>query len=186
MHLRHPKRASLLGFVAGAAVLAMAGPAFACTMFLGKVTITGPGNVSATYRGDGSDATNTTTSGYCETPSRVEFKTGNDAAMPFALAVERQSCATSQLKSGAYEVRWIKATATIDHTNYDCNRIEPNPLNPWVLIGQMNVANAASGTAGSGTYALPATMRGPGNICVVPVVPDNTSVPMIFMNWTVL
>lgn len=185
MHLRNPKRLSLLGFVAGAAVLALAGTAFACTELRGKVTITGPGNGSATYRGDGTDATNTASSGYCETPSRVGF-TSAAAAMTFTLAVERQSCAPNDLEHGAYEVRWIKATDAIDHTNYDCNRTDPEPLNPWVPIGVMNVANTASGTAGSGTFALAETMRGPGNICVVPVVPNNTAVAMIFMKWTVV
>jgi len=189
MHLRNRRRGVLVGFAAGAAVLAMAGSAFACTETRGTVTITGPNGVTVTNRGTGQDDL-APGNGYCEKPSRVHF-IRNALTMEFSLAVELVTdCPTAinylPADPGLHEVRWIKAEDAVTHgpaTN--CYTAIPSS-NPWQVVGLMNVAENPSGADGSGTYSLPATMLGPGNICVAPLANTQFAPPTIFMKWTLV
>lgn len=181
MRLRNPKRSSLLGFAAVAVAVSMAGTAFACTQLVGAVTITS-GGVSETYQGNGKDETDTATRGYCAEPIREQFSTNPDVALVFTLDVQRTSSCYSAVPLDAipHQVRWIRApsTAVTHDGTANCLGNEQDPTNPWVVVGEL-VVNS-TGTS-SGTFALPPTMIGSGNICVTNGL--TLAAPMMFINW---
>lgn len=191
MRSKNPKRAALVGFVAGVVVLVVAGAGFACTELRGKITMTGTlgASGSATYEGKGGEDIG---NGYCTMPAREEFTTSAPAvALAFNLDVERaSSCYANLLPSGVYEVRWIKTNESVELASPgapSCHGLpaDQDPTNPWVTLGEMTVGE--SGTS-SGTFALPATSVGPGNICLQDSLDifNNNAPPVIFMKWTVV
>lgn len=188
------RKASLLGLLAGAAVLTMAAAAFACTEMRGKVTISAVnGTGSATYQGNGGDPVSDPTGwGYCGglPSSRVPLN-ATAATLQFKLDVQRASCAgAAALPAGTYDVRWVKAEDAIDTTwpypTCEGAQVDPNnPGNGWVKVGQMSVAS--SGTS-SGTFNLALAQQGPGNICLSNqnTTSNNIAPPHVFMKWNVI
>lgn len=189
MRSRSSKRAPLFGFVAGAAVIAMAaGPAFACTQFLGasRITATDIPASSEIYGGDGSDQ-DSPSKGYCTSPSRRNFETKGT----LKLEVWRDSpCLNEQdpvepdpyLPSGTYQLRMAEANDDAGATHsaqYSCN----GPLDPakgrvWVPLGVMEVGASVTEPSAK-EFVLPPKI-GKVNICL-----DNgsgISPPMVFMN----
>lgn len=204
------RKTALAGFAVGLAVVVMAGTAFACTVTLGKITISavnGTANSgSATYQGDGTDPT-VPHGGFCDgmPTSRVALETddANGDVLQFKLDVERPSCNNvgsglnpGPAPAGTYEVHWVKAEETIDWSR-QCGgdrQLDDELLVPRVKLGTIDVA--ASGTTSKtfnlgGSQAIPLLPQpevGPGNICVDYVQDPNlnVSLPHIFMKWNVV
>lgn len=194
MSTRRAKKLAVTSFVAGLCALAMASAAFACTALAGKSTMAGINGTkingttggSVTYYGNGGDFGSPVAAqkdGYCTAPSRIDVDTGAvPAATPhhFSLTVASHTCPTgsggqlgaTKADSGEYEVRWVKAEPAIDssfpypacHRDIDHNTTTTdNPTSRWVVLGTMTINSSGNGT---GDYALPAAMYGPGNICL--------------------
>lgn len=191
---RKSTKRTLFGFFAGAAVLGVAGAGFACTSYVGTITIAGSNGASgsATYAGNGGDDL---ADAYCTSPApRVNLS----GIGTFNLSVERQSCATGKagvLAEGIYEVRWMSAkkndgtAADPSDMTYHCNGLKPSDATkPWVPLGLMQVKANATGPDGFGTYEFPEP--GPGNVCLQAVpgqaADASYSTPQIPMSWTVL
>lgn len=203
------KSLGFVGFMAGVSVLAMTSAAFACTTSAGEVvlkgingtTVNGTLGGSATYRGNGSDFVNAARNyGYCGglPTSRTAVDTGA-GPQDFRLTVAPYTCSTqysadTKVPAGTWEVRWVKAETAIDttwphpvcHNDVDSDTTTTNnPTSRWVVLGTLTID--ASGN-GAGDFPLPATMFGPGNICVerspVSGGSPNIGPPTIFMNKT--
>lgn len=185
------KRAGL-GMVAGAALMAMAGTAFACTEVKGQITINGISGLStgsATYVGDGGEFADTPGAGYCGgKPPRLTMTSAVPGALAFTLTVAPGTCdgVTRKLAQGLWEVRWVAAEdGEIDNTTPypKCHGLAPSAGSAWVPVGELPVDATGSG---SGTYSLSGAQAGPGNICVDPVdIYDNTAPPVIPIKWTI-
>lgn len=198
-------RAAVLGAVAGAGVLALAGVAFACTQTVGKITISGVSvgsttlsTGSETYEADGGDFENST-AGYCggKPTTRVQMASATPGELAFNLAVTAPNCTssphssrdpyTTKMDAGPWEVRWVAtADGAIDNTAPYPECHFPRKANStWVHLGVLMVD--ASGN-GSGTFSLtgtqsgPTGMFGPGNICVDDGK-TNFAPPIIPMKW---
>lgn len=211
---RNAKRVGMVGLGAALAVLAVTSAAFACTELSGQITIAGingttvdgVSNGSVTYLGNGGDfGSGLNNDGYCNglPTSRTALNTSattNASPFDFSLAVAPYTCKTQigakQVPDGDLEVRWVKTEAAIDstwpypacHSGVLANKTTTNnPTSRWVPLGTMKIINGS----GSGQYALPATMFGPGNICVEytktnlePLLASgtNTAPPIVFID----
>lgn len=202
----------MVGLVAALAVLAVASAAFACTFTAGQITIQGVNGTtingsstgSVTYQGDGGDF-GWESKGYCNNgfpSSRLPIDTSTNVnplkVEDFKLMVAPYQCPATMLhdriESGIWEVRWVKTAAAIDtgdseelhpvcHFNVDNPRTTTeDPDSRWVVLGTMNINDGS----GSGEYALPSAMVGPGNIClernIVSGGEYNTAPPTIFID----
>lgn len=130
MNTRPLRRASLLSFAASGTVLAMTSTAFACTTFLGKLTVSAAdpltGATTTTAFTDGSGATH----GYCPTPATVDNQVGGASELvPLAQGMYKAStfslrvgptttCLPTQnslkaegtSRDNTYQVRWLNLT----------------------------------------------------------------------------
>lgn len=185
---RSSRRALLLGGIAAGTVVAMASVAFACTQIIGKVTITGVSATgTATYEGNKEDGTDPS-GGYCNTPTRVSFNTGNTNALTFELDVVRQTSAACNVNNlggvipaEVHAVKWIKDTSGTQAHSLDCTRkVEDNltAANKWYKIGEMDLTGTTATQTTTKQFSLPPSgpvdsllahnvdFRGPGNICL--------------------
>lgn len=200
----------MVGLGAALAVLAVASAAFACTSTVGQITMQGVNGTtingttgSVTYQGDGGDFSQAS-KGYCNNgfpSSRLAVDTTTNVnplkVEDFKLTVAPYQCPATptlvdRIKPGTWEVRWVKAGAAIEtdgseypvcHFNVDNPRTTTeDPDSRWVVLGTMNINNGS----GSGEYALPSAMVGPGNICLERSIISQgdyaTAPPVIFIN----
>lgn len=185
MHSRNVKKAGLLTFGVGVALVAVASAAFACTSTSGKITMKGTNGTkingiiggSVTYQGDGGDATQPN-NGYCNNtyPSSRLNVTPTVHPSDFSLTVAQFRCSPQfqepdKLKAGLWEVRWLQTDSSIDEAvAIKCfGNTTDDPTNGDTVeyrrevLGIMNVDTAGNG---HGEYPLPETTLGPGNICM--------------------
>lgn len=188
------RRRAWLGMVAGAALMAMAGTAFACTEIRAQIEINGVSGLSsgsATYVGNGGEFDIDSSAGYCDgKPPRLTMTSSTPGALVFNLAVAPGTCGTEtrKLPANVYQVRWVAAedgeidnTAPFPKCHFPPLSGYPNNYSVWVPIGVLSVD--ANGN-GSGTYELTAAMAGPGNICLDDSL-SGISPPVIPMKWTI-
>lgn len=191
----------MLGLVASAAVVAMAGTAMACTETRGQITIRGKSvngipvsTGSATYVADGGDFELSASAGYCggKPSGRVAMSSAVPGTLNFDLTVAPGTCGTTtrRLDAGAWQVRWVAAQPGQIDNSYPypaCHFVYGLPGVPnadggvWAPLGAMQVDSNGDG---SGTYSLTAAQAGPGNICL----DNNTNYapPVIPMTWSLI
>lgn len=185
------------GMVGAAAVLAMAGTAFACTQTWATIKIEGltvAGKQlsagSATYVGNTGDYDVGTDAGHCGgNPPRLQMTSYTPGALAFSLSVAPGTCPntpTRQLDPGPWQVRWVAAEdGPLDNTwPYPMCHFLPSGNTSggqWVPIGILNVDSSGNG---AGTFELTGAMAGPGNICLDNGT--NTAPPVIPIKWAVI
>lgn len=130
VHTRPLRKASVLGFTAGVALLSMTSSAFACTFFYGKLTVTATRVVNGVTQTSTAfaDGNPNAFHSYCPTPAIVDAVSGGGssivypaqamykAAMFTVTVGPTTTCGVTQNSlpssaNGTYDVRWLNLTA---------------------------------------------------------------------------
>lgn len=162
------RRGLLLGFMAGITVLAMAGSAFACTVYKGKVTFTANTPGSGVAFAEGKPGLHE----YCSGQARQNIAIVGTFTVAIAPSIAGTACPTGgtvdsnpnnlKVKDGMYDLLYLPVSTALPSTANNCN-LAGSP------IGRISVTAGS----GSGTFAMPPTNGPPPighvNFCVTPI-----------------
>lgn len=181
-----------VGFAVSAAVMIMAGTAYACTVYKGKITLTATGS-SNTAVAQGANGVHAYCSG--EVVHTVDMNASN--AFNLALAPATAACGGASLPNDTYQVRWVNMTGSqvlqqpYVPLAYNCNSAATNVkvLGTLVTTGGTGTASGNFSNSMGGALGAPTPPNGASgavNLCVAPAANSvNTESAPELMLWVI-
>lgn len=160
------RRGLLVGVAASAAVLILAGSAYACTEYVGKVTLTAltaTGANGPSVFAEGAPGVHA----YCagETRQTIDMNAANQFKL--AIAPASAACGGESVPAGTYDVRWVTAEDPPTTTGYEDFVLNCNPTTAaGFTVGKITVDGSGNSSA---TTVFLGTTPGKVNVCVVPM-----------------